>query len=68
MENKTKQPEEYEEYEKHVQRHDELHLMLDELIADYLYHNTGSLMSDTTIMELLIWSYRQTINPEQIKK
>ncbi len=51
--------------EKHIQRHKELHEHLDELVADYIYFNTGRLPSSTTVMELIKWSYQQIINPEE---
>lgn len=51
----------------HRHRHQELHKMLDELAADFLSHsiNNGKLLSNTTVMELVEWSYQQTINPTE---
>ena len=49
----------------HRQRHIELHNRLDELAADYLIHNPGKLLSNTTIMELVHWSHEQTIEPTE---
>lgn len=46
----------------HKARHLELHRALDELIADFLTH-TGKLPSRSTVMELMEWSYQQTIEP-----
>jgi hypothetical protein len=51
--------------EEHRQRHIELHRYLDELLADYLMHNSGSLPSTTTIMDLMRWSYLQTQDPTE---
>ena len=49
--------------EEHRQRHIELHKYLDELLADFIQF-TGKLPSQTTIMELIKWSYKQTTKPE----
>lgn len=46
----------------HRLRHKQLHKSLDELSADFINH-TGKLLSETTIMELMIWSFEQTKNP-----
>jgi len=35
----------------------------DRLIAAYLAQNPGKLPSNTTCMELMQWSYRQTLDP-----
>lgn len=48
--------------EEHKQRHIELHKMLDELIADFI-SQTGKMPSKTTVMELMQWSYQQTLDP-----
>ena len=53
--------------EEHKIRHKELHKMLDELIADYIRHNDKRL-SETNIIELMQWSYQQTLNPSEEKK
>ena len=37
--------------------------MLDELLADYLFHNRNKLPSNTTILELMQWSFEQTRIP-----
>jgi len=37
-----------------------LHRLFDELCADYLSHNRGSMPSTTTMNELMNWSARQT--------
>jgi hypothetical protein len=46
----------------HLQRHMELHRALDELVADYVRHTRRSL-SGSTVMDLLLWSARQTDDP-----
>ena len=48
----------------HKERHLKLHEELDELIADFITHNEKSL-SDTTIMEFLTWSYKETLEPTE---
>lgn len=53
--------------EEHITRHKELHKALDELVADMIEH-TKMLPSETTVMELMEWSHRQTINPEEDKE
>jgi hypothetical protein len=50
----------------HRARHKLLHEQMDELIADYLAHHRGKLLSNTTLMELMQWSHRQTVDPEDI--
>ncbi len=47
----------------HITRHKELHAALDNLAADYVAH-TGKLLSETSVLELLGWSYKQTKNPD----
>lgn len=51
-------------WEKHIERHSMLHKYADELAADFLVHNKGKLLSNTTIAGLLTWSYSQTLDPE----
>jgi len=46
----------------HKERHVKLHQGFDELLADFIGHTEG-LPSKATVMELLEWSYQQTINP-----
>ena len=50
--------------EEHLQRHLELHNMLDELSADFIRH-TNKLPSNSTMMELMTWSFEQTKNPSE---
>jgi hypothetical protein len=44
-------------------RHVELHRALDELIADYLMHNRAALPSETNLLALMEWSFKQTKEP-----
>lgn len=55
------------ELTKHRKRHEVLHKNLDELIADFLT-NTKKLPSQSTVMELLQWSFEQTKNPTECTK
>jgi len=48
----------------HRERHEFLHRALDELVADFILHNANKSPSDTTIMELITWSYKQTRESE----
>lgn len=48
----------------HKQRHIELHDRLDELVADFIDH-TGKLPSKTTLLELMNWSFKQTLKPTE---
>ena len=50
--------------EEHIKRHRELHSSLDELCADFFTH-TGKFFSDTSIMDLMKWSNKQTTNPNE---
>ena len=43
----------------HYKRHILLHKYLDELVADFINH-TDMLPSETTVAELMKWSYQQT--------
>ena len=51
-------------HEEHIERHIVLHKELDELVADFITHTKG-LPSQTTMLELMHWSYEQTINPTE---
>jgi len=55
------------EKEDHIKRHQELHRSLDELLADFLMHNTDKLPSTTTVFELLNWSHKQTTGPTELE-
>ena len=52
----------HEEYKVHKLRHILLHQHLDELMADFILHSK-KLPSKTTVMELVLWSHQQTIEP-----
>jgi len=47
------------EKQEHIERHKVLHKELDELIADFM-QNTNNMPSQTTILELMRWSFEQT--------
>lgn len=47
----------------HRARHEELHRMLDELLADFIVQNGSARPSATPIMTLVQWSYEQTLVP-----
>lgn len=47
----------------HLARHVELHKANDELIACYMLAHPGKLLRDTTLLELIEWSYKATKEP-----
>jgi hypothetical protein len=49
--------------EAHKAVHKRLHAAFDELLADFITH-TQRMPSETTVLELLQWSHKQTIDPE----
>ena len=51
----------------HKKRHVELHRMFDELIADFIAV-TGKLPSQTALLELMEWSFKQTTEPHDNPK
>ena len=51
----------------HIKRHKELHKELDELVADFILE-TGEDLTDSSIMDLIEWSFEQTKNPNVIIK
>lgn len=53
--------------EEHRSRHEMLHKMLDELVADFIVH-TGSYPSKTPILELMQWSAAQAKSPTPDKE
>lgn len=54
-------------HEEHRERHKILHAHLDELFADYIEnHPSQTAFTDRPIMELLEWSYQQTLNPDDL--
>jgi hypothetical protein len=50
--------------EEHKDRHILLHQHFDELLADFIWQ-TDSLPSQTTLLELINWSYQQTLEPTE---
>lgn len=48
---------------RHIAQHIEMHQVLDRLVADFI-DKTGKLPSQTSISELLLWSQRQTTQPD----
>jgi len=50
-------------HDEHQARHQVLHEAFDELIADYLRWNRGKRPGNTTMLELMEWSFLQTRNP-----
>lgn len=48
--------------DEHRERHNLLFTYLDELVANYTL-TTGNLPSDTTVLDLMIWSFKETIQP-----
>jgi hypothetical protein len=50
--------------EAHRVRHQMLHMVLDELLADFIMH-TGRRPSETPIMVLVQWPHRQTEQPDE---
>jgi hypothetical protein len=49
----------------HQARHRRLHTALDELVADFLFHHPSKRLRGTTVMELMLWSHRQTVEPSE---
>lgn len=54
--------------EEHRLRHIQLHQALDELCADWIEHNSSGHLSTSSIMDLIKWSHRQTVEPEDLCK
>lgn len=53
--------------QEHIEFHKYLHKNLDILLADWIRH-TGKLPSESTVMELLDWAYKQTLEPTEVPK
>jgi hypothetical protein len=47
----------------HKEIHLELHKNLDMLLEDFIIHNDKKYIGNTTILELVEWSYQQTLTP-----
>lgn len=55
--------------EGHRQRHVELHKAMDELLADYMRnHRDQQSFLDMPFRQLMEWSHRQTIQPDEVAK
>lgn len=54
--------------EQHKKIHKNLHDSFDQLIADFFIHHRDKLPSNTTLMELMEWSYGQTQEPTDYDK
>ena len=52
--------------EEHKARHIALHNALDELVADFIEH-TNIAPGSVTVMDLIKWSYEQTLSPAEKK-
>ncbi len=52
-------------FKEHCERHRQLHAALDELSADFLSHNKTKNLSDTSILELVMWSAAQQYQPTE---
>lgn len=52
--------------EQHAKHHGTLHRHLDELMADYMTFHPGALPSETTVLQLMQWSYTQTVEPSEL--
>lgn len=50
--------------DEHIEIHKDLHTKFDLLIADFIGH-TKRLLNETTVLELMQWSYGQTIDPTE---
>jgi len=53
--------------EDHKKIHLDLHTNLDKLVADWI-DETGMVPSEQSILALMNWSHRQTINPSDRRK
>ena len=52
--------------EEHRQIHQDLHIALDSLIADYIIHHPGDIyILDMPLINLLKWSHEQCLNPKE---
>ncbi len=49
----------------HTEKHTQLHAGLDELVADFITC-TGRRLLNVTIMELIRWSFGQTVEPTEV--
>jgi hypothetical protein len=49
--------------DQHIARHQMLHRSFDELVADFIMQNDGKMFTNTTLLELVEWSFQQTKFP-----
>lgn len=49
--------------DEHIRAHKELHRSFDKLIADFITHVDGKLLTNTSLLELIQWSHGQTLDP-----
>jgi hypothetical protein len=52
--------------EEHIKFHKQLHRSLDILLADFVSQIEKTL-SKTPIVDLMVWSFQQTVNPTERK-
>ena len=52
----------------HKARHEKLHRALDELAADYIVHTKTGRLSNTTVLQLMEWSFSQCQHPTTDEK
>ena len=50
--------------EKHIEKHEVMHKNLDELTAEFLTNNPDKMLANTTLLELITWSHKQTLIPD----
>ena len=49
----------------HIETHMKLQKALDDLIADWVFHNPDIRLKSTPVIELMEWAYSQTITPTE---
>ncbi len=49
--------------DEHIKAHKEQHRSFDLLLADFIQHNREQRLSQLLVLDLVNWSYSQTINP-----
>lgn len=53
--------------EEHQAVHQELHGKLDLLLADFFRHHPSNSLQKTTLLELVVWSHQQVLEPTEIE-
>ena len=51
----------------HIDIHKKLHEALDQLVADAIMENNDFRPSTMTVMELITWSHKQTLDPSDVQ-